>query len=132
LEGEPSTLKTVQMPTFSPEDLIGHTYLTDPDEDGQCFRARIVCKIEEHEDKTNQHPEKIKFLVSVDENKADEIVSYNDILHFINKEMERDDDQEYWRFEQLVGIKDNFSLMIPGIRFKLQCLGGVGRWLYYL
>jgi len=31
---EHNTLKTVQMPTFSPEDLIGHTYLTDPDEDG--------------------------------------------------------------------------------------------------
>jgi len=62
-----------------------------------------VRKIEDHEDKTNQHPEKIKFLVSVDENKADEIVSYNDILHFINKEIERDDEQEYWRFKQLVG-----------------------------
>jgi len=103
LEGEPSPLKTVQMPTFSPEDLIGCTYLTEPDEDGQCFRARIVRKIEEHEDKTNQHPDKIKFLISVDDNKADEIVSYNDILHFINKEIERDDTQEYWRFKQLIG-----------------------------
>jgi len=103
LEGEPSTCKTVQMPTFSPEGLIGCTYLTDPDEDGQCFRAKIVHKIKEHEDKTNQHPDKIKFLVSVDENKADEIVSYNDILHFVNKKIERDDGQEYWRFKQLVG-----------------------------
>jgi len=49
LEGEPNALKTVQMPTFSPEELIGRTYLTDPDEDGQSFRARIVCKIEEYE-----------------------------------------------------------------------------------
>ena len=103
LEGEPTAFKPVQMPTFSPDELIGRTYLTDPDEDGQSFRARIVRKIEEHEDKTNQHPDKIKFLVSVDENKADEIVSYNDILQFINKEIERDDSQEYWRFKQLVG-----------------------------
>jgi len=65
----------------------------EPDEDGQRFRAMIVQKIEEHEDKTNQHPDKIKFLVSVDDSKADEIVSYNDILHFINKEIERNDTQ---------------------------------------
>jgi len=45
-----------------------------------------VCKLEEHEDKTNQHPDKMKFLFFVDENKADGLVSYkNDILHFINK-----------------------------------------------
>jgi len=65
-----------------------------------------VHKIEEHEDKTNQHPDKIKFIVFVDENKADEIVSYNDILHVINKEMERDDSQKYLRFKQLIGHQE--------------------------
>ena len=36
--------------TFSPDDLVGRTFLKQPEEDGQRFRARIVCKIIEMEE----------------------------------------------------------------------------------
>ena len=52
-------LPDVRAITFSLDDLVGRTFLKQPDEDGQRFRARTVRKIifmEENE-------EKIKFLV---------------------------------------------------------------------
>ena len=49
--------------TFSPNDLVGRTFLKQPEEDGQRSRARIVRKIIELED----NKEKIKFLVKLPE-----------------------------------------------------------------
>jgi hypothetical protein len=33
------------MVTIDPKDLIGWTLLTDSEEDGQCFRAPVVCAV---------------------------------------------------------------------------------------
>ena len=54
--------------------------LTEPDEPGQRFRAKILQKIIEHEEGLHEHPEHVKFLVSIQGSKADKIVAYNDIL----------------------------------------------------
>ena len=35
-------LPDVRTITFSPDDLVGRTFLKQPEEDGQCFQARIV------------------------------------------------------------------------------------------
>jgi len=61
-DGEP---KDHNMPVFSPIDLVGHTFLLKPCEDGQHFHARIVKAIENHEDKLAHHPEHLKFLCSI-------------------------------------------------------------------
>jgi len=70
------------MPNCCSDDLIESTYSIGINEDN---------KLDEHEDKANQYPAKIKSLVSVDCNKLDETVSYK------NKEVECDDQQEAWR-----------------------------------
>jgi hypothetical protein len=55
---------------FNPEDLVGHMFLLDPQEDGQQFRARIVKLIEDHKENFSENPTKIKFLLSVNDDKA--------------------------------------------------------------
>jgi len=40
-----------QLPTFHPSDLVGRTFLLDPQEDGQRFCARIIQAIEEQDAK---------------------------------------------------------------------------------
>ena len=97
-EGEPSKTSTIN---FAPDDLINRTYLTAPDEDGQRFRAKIIQKIVEHEDALEQEPERIKFLVSVEGEKADEIVAYNDIANFLEEEMSDTADQ-LWTFKDII------------------------------
>ena len=65
--------------TFSPDDLVERTFLKQPEDDGQCFRARIVRKIIEIE----ENKEKIKFLVKLPDKERDEIMAYNDIIDII-------------------------------------------------
>ncbi len=71
------------MPVFSPIDLVGCTFLIELCEDGQCFHAQIVKAIEDHENKLAHHPEHLKFLCSINDDAAEEIMSYNDILAHI-------------------------------------------------
>ena len=43
---------------FNPEDLVGCTFLLDPQEDGQRFRAQIVKLIKDHEENVEENPTK--------------------------------------------------------------------------
>ncbi len=81
----PLTLPT--LPTFDPSDLIGRTFLTKPNEDGERFRARVMRPILD-ESKT------LKLLLKFDDDKADEICAYNEVLDHINSQMEDEIDQE--------------------------------------
>jgi hypothetical protein len=48
---------TPSMPVFHPSDIIGRTFLMDPQqEDGQRLRARIVAAIEDHEGEIEGNP----------------------------------------------------------------------------
>ena len=51
------------MSIIAHNDLLTRTYLTEPDETGQRFRAKIVEKIVSLEEGLEQHPDRIKFLV---------------------------------------------------------------------
>jgi len=84
-DGEP---KDHNMPVFSPLDLVGHTFLLEPHEDGQCFCAHIVKAIKDHENNLAQHPEHLKFLCSINDDTVKEIMSYNDILAHIHRDEE--------------------------------------------
>jgi hypothetical protein len=45
----------------STTDIIRKTFLMEPRDDGQRFRAKIVEAIEQHEDQQRQHPKHQKF-----------------------------------------------------------------------
>jgi hypothetical protein len=77
-------------PVFNPEDLIGRSFLMDKQEDGQQFRGRIVKLIEDHESKVEDNPTRIKFRISVNKDKAEEIITYNKMLDYITKDEESD------------------------------------------
>jgi len=86
------------MPVFSPIDLVGRTFLLEPCEDGQRFRARIVKAIEDHEDTLAHHPEHLQFLCSINDDAAEEIMSYNDILAHIQRD---EDSNIVWKFRRI-------------------------------
>jgi hypothetical protein len=72
--------ETPPPPIFNPEDLIGRTFLMDEQEDGQNYRGHIVELVEDHESKVEDNPTRINFRISVSEDKAEEIITYNKIL----------------------------------------------------
>ena len=61
--------------TFDPMTLIGRTFLLDPKEDGSIYRARIVKLLEDHDADLNENPTRIKFLCSVNNDTAKEVIT---------------------------------------------------------
>eukprot|EP00977_Amphora_coffeiformis_P012602 scaffold3161_cov146-Amphora_coffeaeformis.AAC.2 len=65
----------IKLPKFSPEELLGLIFLHDVD-DGQQVRAKIVKKIL---DRDAENHERIKMLITYDDDKVKEIVAYNEV-----------------------------------------------------
>jgi hypothetical protein len=82
-------------PIFNPEDLIGRTFLMDEQEDSQKYRGRLVELIGFDESKVEDNPTRINFRISVNEDKAQEIITYNKMLKYITKDEESD---IQWKF----------------------------------
>jgi hypothetical protein len=89
------------MPIFHPSDLAGHIFLMDPQEDGQHFHACIVHALDDHDQEfmaaACTNPAHIKFICSVNNDMQEEIISYNELLDYLNKQDE-DKDTVIWKF----------------------------------
>jgi hypothetical protein len=83
-----------------PDDLIGRTFLTDEDKDGQRFCATITRKILEHDAKTGK--ELTKFLETMDDEAIDQIRGYNQFLGIIENQYYNIDCETYWKFKSIV------------------------------
>jgi hypothetical protein len=84
-----------------PQELLGHTFLMDTQEDGQRFRAHIVECISDHESNVRRSDDHVKFRISVNEDEYEETITYNELLDFIEKNQEND--AIVWRFRRIVG-----------------------------
>ena len=84
---------------FDPEDLVGRTFLLPPDESEQIFRAKIVKLLDDHSARTKTDPARLKFLLSIDDDKREEVITYNRLL----EHLERDETNPIvWRFRRIV------------------------------
>ena len=79
------TNNPVETKRLPPKDLIGRSFLMPPDEDGERVRAKIVRMVGWMQHKAHEHPEFIKFKCRVND-KYDEVVAYNDIVNYIEKD----------------------------------------------
>jgi hypothetical protein len=98
---EPSDLS---LPEFSPDELLGQTYLRDM-EDGQQMRARVSRKIQDMDAANHQE---IKFLIEVGEGAFDEIIAYNELSDLIERRNleeteEAEDANAGWAFKAITG-----------------------------
>ena len=93
----------VHLPRFSPEELIGLTFLHDL-EDGQRVRAKIVKKIL---DRDAENHERIKMLLSYDDGKVEEIVSYNELCDIVAEQHDKEasGEQEVFTFREILDHK---------------------------
>jgi hypothetical protein len=72
-------------PVINPEALIRRSFLMDKQEDGQQYRGRIVQLIADHELMVEDNPTRIKFRLSVNNDQAEEIITYNKLLDYLAK-----------------------------------------------
>jgi hypothetical protein len=86
------------VPLIDAEDLIGRTFLLDKQEDGQRFRARIVKLIDDHSSNIHDNKKRMKFLLSVNDDESEEIITYNQLLEYLRKDEEND---VVWKFQRI-------------------------------
>ena len=87
---------TSPMAIIDPQDLVGRTFLMDMRDDGQCFHAQIVEYIDEHMHNCHKTPEHMKFCCSINDDEYEDIISYNELMDFIQKNEEND--AILWKF----------------------------------
>jgi hypothetical protein len=78
------------MVIVDPQELLGCTFLMDTQEDGQRFRAHIIECISDHESNVRHSDDHIKFQISVNEDKYEEIITYKELMDFIEKNQQND------------------------------------------
>ena len=93
------------MLTIDIDSLIGKTYLTEPNEEGTRFRGKIVEAIEEDERAQAATPEARKFRCEVNDGEYEEILTYNQIMNFIEKEHE----EGTFKFKDIIGHDGPFT-----------------------
>ncbi len=86
---------------IDPYELVGHTFLMDPQDDGQCFHACIVDLVEKHQSKVCKLDDHHKFCISVNDDQYEEVITYNELKDFIQKNEEND--AILWHFQRIVG-----------------------------
>ena len=87
---------------------MGRVFLTKPDVRGNMDRARVVELINKFDDKLDRDPLQCKFKIEFEKNTSsskdthlDDIMFYNDILDYVERE-NNNEDGDYWRFRKIL------------------------------
>jgi hypothetical protein len=81
-------------------DLVGHTFLMDQREDGQCQCACIMEFIQDHEHDLKMSDDHHKFMISINDDEYEKNITYNELMDLIKKNKENED--IVWRFKHIV------------------------------
>jgi len=90
----------LELPKFSPEELLGLTFLRDTGDGGR-IRAKITRKIMDLDAENHQN---IKFLVSCGDDAYEEIIAYNELSDIVERQHEAEANGEIdsWTFTQII------------------------------
>ena len=81
------------------QDLIGCTFLLNKQEDSQQFRAKVIKLIDNHDSDLEDDKTRIKFLLSVNNDESEEIITYNQLLEYLASDKEN---EIVWKFQRIV------------------------------
>jgi hypothetical protein len=90
----------VRLPHFSPEELLGLTFLYDT-EDGQKVRAKVVSQVM---NKDRENHKNIQFLLDLGDEQLQELISYNELSDLIEDQhrMEETGEMEIFTFREVL------------------------------
>jgi len=88
-----------------PDDLLNRTFLTEPQDDGQRYRAKVKQKVVLRDHPNDpESPSNVQFVNTFGNNKADEIITYNDVIEQLNQEQpEAEPGEQLWKFKAIIG-----------------------------
>jgi hypothetical protein len=100
-------------PVIDPDDLIGRSFLLSDQPDGNKSRACIVKLIEDHDHKVETNKDRIKFLLSVNEDTSEEVITYNQLLDYLAKD---DNNDVVWKFKRIINHEGPLSSKHPNFK----------------
>jgi hypothetical protein len=86
------------MAIIDANDIIGRSYLQEPEEDGTGHRLRIITKLDEHDANIANDPTMIQFCAMNDQETYEEIVMYRQILDKLDH---KDGAEDEWHFKSI-------------------------------
>ena len=92
----------INLPTFSPTELLGKSFLTT-DMDGNKFKATIIKKIQDKEAATHQD---LKFLIDVADGAYEDIMGYTEVCDAIEEQAQQNEESEngeFCTYNEIVG-----------------------------
>ena len=92
----------VSLANLDPDDLVGRTFLVPPDDNGNRVRARIVERIEQHQNAMEKQPVLTKFRCEVGEEQQEAVFAYGQILQHLEEDLEA---EGVWKFDKVLAHK---------------------------
>ena len=91
----------VKIPKFSPEELLGITFLRETPDD-EVIRAKVIRKVL---DRDAENHENIKFLISLGDDELEELISYNELCDIIEDQWSAEErgEQPVFAFKSITG-----------------------------
>ena len=87
---------------FTTDDLIGRSYLSQPEEDGTRRRIKIIEQLDDVDGILANDPNMIKFRANTDDGTIEEIITYNQIIDKLEAE---DGEEDEWHFRSILNHK---------------------------
>jgi len=81
------------------QDLVRCTFLLDEQDDGQRYHAKIVECVTNHEAQNQMDPEHVCFCCTVNDDQYEDIIMYNKLMDYIQKNAEND--KTLWHFKHI-------------------------------
>jgi hypothetical protein len=111
-----------RMAIIDANDLIGRTFLNEPEEDGTRHRMKIIERLDQHDADIANDPSMIRFRATNDHDTVEEIVTYRQILDKLEGE---DGDDGEWHFKAIDDHQGPLSSSNPnykGSRWNVRLL----------
>ena len=84
------------MPLIEPLDLLWCSFLLNTDDGEDKLNNQIVDEIQDYDKSTKDNPDHVEFRCFVNEDQYEEIMIYNEILQFVEK-----DSEIIWKFKRI-------------------------------
>ena len=121
----------IHMANIDIPNLLGRSFLLPPEDNGEHHMAKII-DIDDH----GQPLEDIKFKLKINKDQAEEIMSYNQLMDYIQKGTDAEEDPDsLFKFRDIVAHQAHLSQLTPIIRGANTMLwlnGSLGRSLMNL
>ena len=121
---EEAVKKGMNLPTLDSKHLLGRTFISSPDDNGEQRRAKIEDIEATGRTASDGREPLFKFRCKVGEKRFEEILTYNRMLAWVEQDQDKDD---FFRFEAILGHRKKAGAA-GGWQVRVQWASGQVTW----